>query len=54
MATVKEKMTAIADEIRDKTGKTEKLTLDDIKASISQVYEKGADDFEENLLNERW
>lgn len=54
MPTVKEAMTAIADEIRNKTEGTEKLTLDDIKESIPQVYEKGASDFEEELLNSAW
>ncbi len=54
MASVKEKMTAIADEIRDKTGGTEKLTLEGIKNGIPQVYEKGATDFEEDLLKKSW
>lgn len=54
MATFNEKMTAIADEIRNKTEGTEKLTLDDIKESIPQVYEKGASDFEEDFLNSAW
>lgn len=38
---VKEKMTAIADNIRDKTEKTEKLNLDNIASGINEVYEAG-------------
>lgn len=38
---VNEKMTAIADAIRDKTGGTEALTLDDMAAEIPKVYEEG-------------
>ena len=41
MATVNEKMTAIADAIRDKTGGTEPLTLDDMAAKIAKVYDNG-------------
>ena len=41
MATVNEKMTAIADAIRDKTGGTEPLTLDDMAADIPKVYDAG-------------
>ena len=41
MATVNEKMTAIADAIRDKTGKTDALTLDNMAEDISRVYESG-------------
>ncbi len=41
MATVNEKMTAIADAIREKTGGTDKLTLDDMAADIPKVYETG-------------
>ena len=41
MATVYEKMTAIADNIRSKTGKTELLTLDGMASSINEVYNKG-------------
>ncbi len=44
MATVNEKMTAIADAIRDKTGKTDKLTLDDMATDIEAVYSRGAID----------
>ena len=39
--TVNEKMTAIADAIRDKTGGTESLTLDDMAENIPTVYEVG-------------
>lgn len=38
---VNSKMTAIADEIRDKTGKAEPLTLDQMAESISKVYRAG-------------
>ena len=38
---VNEKMTAIADSIRDKTGGTESLTLDAMATEIPKVYEKG-------------
>lgn len=38
---VNEKMTAIADAIRDKTGETEALTLDDMATAISEVYDAG-------------
>lgn len=41
MATVNEKMTAIADAIRDKTGETEALTLDGMAENVSNVYEAG-------------
>lgn len=41
MATVNEKMTAIADNIRDKTGGTEALTLDDMASGVNEVYEAG-------------
>lgn len=41
MATVNEKMTAIADAIRDKTGGTDALTLDDMVTSIPKVYNAG-------------
>lgn len=41
MATVNEKMTAIADAIRDKTGGTEALTLDGMAENIPKVYETG-------------
>jgi hypothetical protein len=43
MSTVNEKMTAIADNIRSYTGKTEKLSLDDMAESIEKVYKKGQD-----------
>lgn len=38
---VKEKMTAIADAIREKTGKTQKLGLDAMATGIGQVYDAG-------------
>ena len=38
---VKEKMTAIADSIRNKTGSAESLTLDDMPEGINEVYEVG-------------
>lgn len=41
MATVNEKMTAIADAIRDKTGGSEALTLDDMASGVNEVYEAG-------------
>ena len=41
MATVNEKMTAIANNIRDKTGGTEALTLDDMASGVNEVYEAG-------------
>ncbi len=40
---VNEKMTLIADAIRDKTGETGVLTLDDIAEKIPQVYNAGKD-----------
>lgn len=56
MATVYEKMTAIADNIRSKTGKTDLLTLDDMASSVNEVYDKGKkaaydwfwDDYQQN------
>lgn len=52
---VNEKMTAIADAIRDKTGGTEVLTLDDMAATIPEIYESGKEtenrQFWENLWN---
>jgi len=41
---VNEKMTAIADSIRDKTGTTEALTLDDMVSGVNEVYDKGSAD----------
>lgn len=41
---VNEKMTAIADAIREKTGDTELLTLDDMATEIPRVYESGSTD----------
>lgn len=49
---VNEKMTAIADNIRDKTGGIQALSLDDMASSINEVYEAGKkseyDDFWDN------
>ena len=41
MATVNEKMTAIADAIREKTGGTEALTLDDMASGVNEVFDAG-------------
>ena len=41
---VNEKMTAIADAIRGKTGKTEKLTLDQMPLEISSIVSGGGGD----------
>ncbi len=41
MSTVNEKMTVIADAIRERTGETELLTLDDMATDIPKVYEAG-------------
>lgn len=41
MATVNEKMTAIADAIRNKTGGVDPLTLDDMAENIPNVYDAG-------------
>jgi len=38
---VNEKMTSIADAIRDKTGGTEALTLDDMVSGVNDVFEAG-------------
>ena len=38
---VKEKMTAIADNIREKTSTAEPLTLDDMASGVNEVYEAG-------------
>jgi len=38
---VNEKLTAIADNIRTKTGKTDSLTLDDIATGVEDVYRSG-------------
>lgn len=47
---VNEKMTAIADAIRDKTNGTTRLTLDDMATEIPNVYESG----KEIAYNEFW
>jgi hypothetical protein len=41
---VNEKMTAIADAIREKTGGTEALSLDGMANGINEVYDKGRND----------
>ncbi len=41
MATVNEKMTAIADAIRDKTGGADKLGLDGMAEGVNDVYDAG-------------
>ena len=38
---INEKMTAIADNIRSKTGETKALTLDDMASGINDVFEAG-------------
>ena len=38
---IDEKMTAIADAIRSKTGGEDALTLDDMASGINDVYEAG-------------
>ena len=52
---VNEKMTAIADNIRSKTGKTELLNLDDMASGVNEVYEAGKEkewsDFWDNFQN---
>ena len=42
MATVNEKMTAIADAIRSKTGKENKLTLEDMANEIENLKNEDA------------
>ena len=44
MATFNEKMTAIADAIRAKTGGEESLTLDEIATGIGEVYATGVEE----------
>ena len=48
MATVNEKMTAIADAIRYYVPITEKLTLDDMASNIKEVYQALWDSFQDN------
>lgn len=43
MATVNEKMTAIANAIRNKSGSTKALTLDDMASGVDEVYQNGFD-----------
>lgn len=51
MATVNDKMTAINDAIREKTGGTEPLTLDGMAESIPEVYEAGKSAMWDNVQN---
>lgn len=51
---VYEKMTAIADAIREKTGKTDALTLDGMAEAIPDVFEAGRKSYDEELLNGAW
>ena len=44
MSTVNEKMTAIANAIREKTNGIDPLTLDDMALAIPEVYDKGFED----------
>ena len=44
MATINEKMTAIANAIRTKTGKTDTLTLDEMASGLNGIPEKGSAD----------
>jgi hypothetical protein len=46
------KMTAIADNIRSITGKTEKLNLDEMALSINEVYDIGYDDGKSQSVTE--
>jgi hypothetical protein len=48
---VNEKMTAIADNIRDKTGTAEPLTLDDMASGVNEVYNAGIDEGTLNFIN---
>lgn len=51
---VNEKMTAIADAIRDKTGRTEKLGLDAIAEGVSEVYEAGIKQGKQSEYDRFW
>lgn len=50
---VKEKMTAIADAIRAKSGGTEALTLDEMAAEISEINTLNSDISEYNQMNDK-
>lgn len=54
MSNVNEKMTSIADEIRDKTGTTDKLSLDEMAAEISNVYDVGKEEGRKKQYDEFW
>lgn len=51
---VNEKMTAIAEAIREKTNGTDPLTLDDMASSIPEVYENGYDKGYQAQYDEFW
>lgn len=51
---VNEKMTAIADAIRDKTGGTEPLGLDAMASGVGEVYDKGVTDGREAEWRDFW
>lgn len=51
---VNEKMTAIADNIRSKTGKTELLNLDDMASGVDEVYTKGENSGYDNCMLLWW
>ena len=51
MATVFEKLTAIADAIRSRTGGDSALSLDDMASGIDEVYEAGEDTIWDKVLN---
>lgn len=44
MATIYEKMTALANAIRTKTGRTDTLTLDEMASGLNGIPEKGSAD----------
>lgn len=48
---VNKKMTAIADNIRSKTGGIEALSLDDMASGVNDVYEAGKKSFWDNYLS---
>jgi hypothetical protein len=51
---VNSKMTAIADNIRSVTGKTEKLNIDEMALSINEVYDKGIVDGKKAEYDNFW
>lgn len=44
MATIYEKMTALANAVRTKTGRTDTLTLDEMASGLNGIPEKGSAD----------